>query len=273
MECLLLFLAAWPRSWPTSWPHVCGRSCGPWCRPKDVTGILILGCGRSPRRHSGQGSSPDATQRRSRPPRSRPHTSVFTAHGHCQPPCSALSHGTRWAGPKAKAKRRTGPALKTLRALAVVRNLVRQRSRARLATYSLASLSRPAGRQSVALRAQEKHQISRAWERSFPSRSLGLAPASLATASVSAGALPSSCAASGRLIAFSGPVGACANFAKPAKFLQHSLLFARVLSALRHGAGCVRSPEFSPWVSALVLGAECVQFQQCSISKQISSRS
>jgi hypothetical protein len=40
---------------------------------------------------------------------------------------------------------------------------------------------------------------------------------------------------------FSGPVGACANFAKPAKFLQHSLPFARALSALRTArAACAR---------------------------------
>jgi hypothetical protein len=57
-------------------------------------------------------------------------------------------------------------------------------------------------------------RLSRAWERSFSCRSSGLAPASLANASVSARALPSPCAALGRLIAFSGPLGACANFAQ-----------------------------------------------------------
>ncbi len=44
---------------------------------------------------------------------------------------------------------------------------------------------------------EEKHRLSRAWERSFLFRSLGLAPASAVTGSVSAWALPSPCAASG----------------------------------------------------------------------------
>lgn len=90
-------------------------------------------------------------------------------------------------------------------------------------TYSLASLGHTSGRRSGALRAQEKHRLSRAWERSFLFRSLGLAPASLATSSVSAGALPSPCAAWGRLIAFSGPRGPARTFAQIAKFLLHSL--------------------------------------------------
>jgi hypothetical protein len=77
-----------------------------------------VGCGRPPCQHPGQGCRPDAPQRRTRPPRSRPHTRVFTAHGPCQPPCSALSQGTRCQGPKSKTKRRPRPALKTLRALA-----------------------------------------------------------------------------------------------------------------------------------------------------------
>src|SRR5262249_27120421 len=55
---------------------------------------------------------------RIRPPRSRPQDRVFTAHGPCQPPCSALSQGTRCRGPKSKAKRRPRPDLNTLRALA-----------------------------------------------------------------------------------------------------------------------------------------------------------
>jgi hypothetical protein len=72
-----------------------------------------------------------------------------------------------------------------------------------------------------------------ALKRSTASVALGSAPSPVARwdsllllsrpASVSAGALPSPCAALGRLIALSGPVGACANFAKPAKFLMHSL--------------------------------------------------
>jgi hypothetical protein len=63
-----------------------------------------------------------------------------------------------------------------------------------------------------------------ALKRSTASVALGSAPSSFArwdsllllfaTGSVSAGALPSPCAALGRLIAFSGPLGACANFAQ-----------------------------------------------------------
>src|SRR5258707_3001755 len=103
--------------------------------------MLFLGCGRSPCPDPGQVCRLDAPQRRIRPPRSRPHTLVFTAHGPCQPPCSALSQGTRWPGPKSKAKRRTRPALKTLRALAECPECVRPRCRARLPSYSFASLS------------------------------------------------------------------------------------------------------------------------------------
>lgn len=67
---------------------------------------------------------------------------------------------------------------------------------------------------------------------------------------------------------FSGPVGACANFAKPAKFLRHSLRFARALFTLRHGAGFERSPEFPPCVSTGAVYDELV----CSSNSSQSAR-
>ena len=175
--------------------------------------MLAVGCGRPPHQHPGQGCCPDASQSRNRPPRSRPHSRVFTAHGPCQPPCSALSQGTRCPGPKSKAKRRPGPALKTLRALAEGPGLGASAPapRDRPADFSLASLSQTSRRVGRAARSQ-KHRISRAWERSFRFRSLGRAPASAVIGSVSAGALPSPFAAWGRLITPLRPLGACATF-------------------------------------------------------------
>ncbi len=52
-----------------------------------------------------------------------------------------------------------------------------------------------------------KHRISRVWGRSLLCRSLGLAPACTVTGSVSARALPSPCAAWGRLITALRPLG------------------------------------------------------------------
>jgi len=57
-----------------------------------------------------------------------------------------------------------------------------------------------------------KHRIPRVWGRSLCCRSLGLAPASAVTGSVSAGALPSPCSAWGLRITALPPLGACANF-------------------------------------------------------------
>jgi hypothetical protein len=75
---------------------------------------------------------------------------------------------------------------------------------------------------------------------------LGLAPASLATSSVSAGALPSPCAAWERLIAFSGPRGPPRTFAQIREVLAAFAPVAGATYALPHGAGCERSPEYSP---------------------------
>jgi hypothetical protein len=52
-----------------------------------------------------------------------------------------------------------------------------------------------------------KHRIRRVWGRSLLCRSLGLAPACTVTGSVSAGALPSPCAAWGRIITALRPLG------------------------------------------------------------------
>ena len=60
----------------------------------------------------------------------------------------------------------------------------------------------------------EKHRVGRALGRSLRWRSLGLAPASRVTGSVSAGALPSPCSAWGLRITLFG-LGACANFRPP----------------------------------------------------------
>lgn len=72
---------------------------------------------------------------------------------------------------------------------------------------------------------------------------------------------------------FSGPVGACANFAKPAKFLQHSLPFARALFALRHGAGCVCArPNSRRVFSARLWTLDQSSFKQFSNSTQSASK-
>jgi hypothetical protein len=100
------------------------------------------------------------------------------------------------------------------------------------------------GRRSAALRASEKHRISRAWERSLRCRSLGLAPASSVTGSVSAGALPSPFAALGRLITFSPALWGPAQLSlKYAKVLAAFAPVAGATYALQHGVGCERSPE------------------------------
>jgi hypothetical protein len=112
-----------------------------------------------------------------------------------------------------------------------------------------------------ASRSKEKHRISRAWERSFYSRSLGLAPASLATNSVSAGALPSSFAALGRLIASPalwGPAQTSHNPRSSCSIRSGSLGLSPLC---RHGAGCVLSPEFPPCGSAGLRTLESMSFQ------------
>ena len=57
-----------------------------------------------------------------------------------------------------------------------------------------------------------QHRIRRVWGRSLCCRSLGLAPASAVTGSVSAGALPSPCSAWGLRMTALPHLGACANF-------------------------------------------------------------
>jgi hypothetical protein len=117
----------------------------------------------------------------------------------------------------------------------------------RLSLAALGHTSRPVGRASRS----QNHRLSRAWERSFPCRSLGLAPASAVTGSVSAGALPSPFAAWGRLITSSPALGGLRKLSlKSAKVFARFAPVARATYAFRAtGAGCERSPENSPRVS------------------------
>jgi hypothetical protein len=141
----------------------------------------------------------------------------------------------------------------------------------RLSFASLSQTSRRVGRASRS----QKHHVSRAWERSFPCRSLGRAPASAVTGSVSAGALPSPFAAWGRRITPLRPLGACANFrSKMRKFLPALLRLlgqptlqrhARGLRVLAQELACVvQSLDSSQFISALPRSQDSSNFTQRS---------
>jgi hypothetical protein len=114
------------------------------------------------------------------------------------------SRAPRWPGQEARRGQRRKPACERsanqFPKMPAARSAPDPRLFARFAHFKPSRGVRRAAR-------EEKHRISRAWERSFPCRSLGLAPASDVNGSVSAGALPSPCAAWGRLITSLRPLG------------------------------------------------------------------
>jgi hypothetical protein len=94
--------------------------------------------------------------------------------------------------------------------------------------------------------ALKKHRISRAWERSFSCRSLGLAPASLATGFSQRWGASFALRRLGAAHCSLRPCGGLRKLRKTREVLAAFAPVARAPSALLHGAGCVRSPEFPP---------------------------
>ena len=111
-----------------------------------------------------------------------------------------------------------------------------------------------------------QHRIRRVWGRSFCCRSLGLAPASAVTGSVSAGALPSPCSTWGLRITALRSLGARANFR-----LWEAKSFCRCLQPISNLHSCsFRQHTTSFEVKGWAAGARPIKSQdieQLSINR------
>ena len=124
-------------------------------------------------------------------------------------------------------------------------------------TPSLCSVVPQAGGQ-ARFALKEKQRISRAWERSFSCRSLGLAPASLATGFSPRWGASFALRRLGAAHRSLRPFGGLRKLRKTREVLAAFAPVARAPSALLHGAGCIARPNSRREFLPIMARAECV---------------